>query len=48
MVGPRPAGAPGTSDDDRKLATMIAAGDDKTIMARKLKQAGYGDQGAPG
>jgi hypothetical protein len=35
MVGPRPAGAPWTPDDDRKLA---AAGDDKTIMARKLKR----------
>jgi hypothetical protein len=38
MVGPRPAGAPWTPDDDRKLAAMIAAGDDKTIMARKLKR----------
>jgi hypothetical protein len=38
MVGPRPAGAPWTPDDDRKLAAMIAAGDDKTIIARKLKR----------
>jgi hypothetical protein len=38
MAGPRPAGAPWTPDDDRKLTAMIEAGIDKPTIARKLKR----------
>jgi hypothetical protein len=38
MAEPRPASAPSTRDDDRKLTAMFEARIDKPTIARKLKR----------
>ena len=38
MTGPHAAGPPWTSDDDRKLMELTAAGNEIAVIARKLKR----------